>query len=202
MDKEILTFENIEIEKNEFYHHKIPIFFWRYRYGKISFSEKSYKYFIGYLYNGNKVKPLNIMLPKASAYVKVFDGQTKWMYFLIQDDDLLEKYNTVLGKVSADIKEEFHSELVYNKNYLKAKIKSYGYEVTDFYDRKIPKLDSNHTCLAVISLASAIKKDDNYCPQAFLKEFLFFIFLKKKVVRHINDNLSDFSYSSDESDEE
>ena len=29
---------------------------------KISIGEKNYKYFINYLYNGNKVKPLNIML--------------------------------------------------------------------------------------------------------------------------------------------
>ena len=44
---------------------------------KISFGEKNYKHFIGYLYNVNKVKPLNIMLPKASAYVKSYKGQTK-----------------------------------------------------------------------------------------------------------------------------
>ena len=31
------------------------------------------------------------MLPKTSAYVKIYDGQTKWMYFLIEDDDLLGK---------------------------------------------------------------------------------------------------------------
>ena len=31
------------------------------------------------------------MLPKTSAYVKSYDGQTKWMYFLIEHDDLLEK---------------------------------------------------------------------------------------------------------------
>ena len=42
------------------------------------------------MYNDKKVKPLHIMLPKASAYVKSYDGQTKWMYFLIEDDDLLE----------------------------------------------------------------------------------------------------------------
>ena len=35
------------------------------------------------------------MLPKTSAYVKIYDGQTKWMYFLIEDDDLLEKYNII-----------------------------------------------------------------------------------------------------------
>ena len=54
---------------------------------KLSFGEKNYKYFIGYLYNGNKVKPLNIMLPKTTAYGKNCAGQTKWMYFLIEDDD-------------------------------------------------------------------------------------------------------------------
>ena len=48
---------------------------------KITFGEKSYKYFIGYLYNNIKVKPLHAMLPKRKVYVKGYDGQTKWMYF-------------------------------------------------------------------------------------------------------------------------
>ena len=43
----------------------------------ISFGEKNDKYFVGCLYNDNKVKPLNIMLPKTSAYVKSYAGQTK-----------------------------------------------------------------------------------------------------------------------------
>ena len=58
---------------------------------KISFGKNNYKYFIGYLYNDHKVKPLHIMVPKTSAYVKIYNGQTKWMHFLIEDDDLLEK---------------------------------------------------------------------------------------------------------------
>ena len=64
------------------------------------------------------------MLPKTTAYVKNYDGQTKWMYFLIEDNDLFEKYNTIQDKVSADIKKEFDGEPVYNKNYLKTIIKS------------------------------------------------------------------------------
>ena len=134
------------------------------------------------------------MLPKTSTYVQSYDGQTKWMNFLIEDDDLLEKYNTIW-----DIKKEFDSKPVYNKNYLKTKIKSHGNEVTDFYDKKIPKLDSNHTCLAVISLDSALKKNENYYLQVFLKKCKS---IEKKVIRHINDNLSDFSSDDDESDEE
>ena len=60
-------------------------------------------------------------------------------------------------------------------------------------------MDSNHTCLAITSLDSALKKDDNYFLHEFLKECKF---IEKKAFRYIHDNLSDFSYSSDESDEE
>ena len=79
MGTEILTFGDIEIEKNTFNHHKSPIFKIEKVLvsNKISFGEKHYKYFIGYLYNDDKVKPLHIMLPKTSAYAKRYDGQTK-----------------------------------------------------------------------------------------------------------------------------
>ena len=120
------------------------------------------------------------MLSKTSAYVKSYDGQTKWMYYLIEDDYLLEKYNTIWDKVSADIKKEFDSKPVYNKELLKAKVKSYDDEVTDVYDKKLPKVDYSHTCLAVVSLASALKKEENYYPQVFLKDCKH---IGKKVVR-------------------
>ena len=68
-----------------------------------------------------------------------------------------------------------------------------------FTTKKFEGRDPNHTYLTVISLDSALKKDDNYCPQVLLKECKY---IEKKVVRHIHDNLSDFSYSSDESNEE
>ena len=84
---------------------------------------------------------------------------------------------------------------------MQTKIKSHGDEVTDFYDKKIPKVDSNHTCLAVLTLDSAFKKGDSYYLQVFLKESKC---IEKKVMRHVNDSLNDFSSSSsfDESDEE
>ena len=50
----------------------------------ISLGEKNYKYFIGYLHNDNKVSQLHIMLPKTSTNVKSYDGETKWMYFLMK----------------------------------------------------------------------------------------------------------------------
>ena len=46
-----------------------------------------------------------------------------------------------------------------------------------------------------------LKKDESYYPQVFLKQCKY---VEKKIIRHIHDNLSDFSSSDDddESDEE
>ena len=74
------------------------------------------------MYNDHKINPLHITLPKTSAYVKSYDERTRWMYFLIEDDEILEKYNTIWDKFSVDIKKEFDNEPVYNKNFLKTKI--------------------------------------------------------------------------------
>ena len=61
---------------------------------KIS-SGENYKYFIGYLHNK--------------------------VVFLIKNDDLLETYNTIWDKFSPDIKKEFNSDPVCNKNSLEEK---------------------------------------------------------------------------------
>ena len=103
----------------------------------------------------------HIMLSKVGAYVKSYDGQTnEWMYFLLEDDDLLEKYDTIWDKVSADNKKEFDSEPVYNKKFLKTKIKPHGDKVTDFFYKEIPKVASNLTCSAIMRLDSTLKKSE------------------------------------------
>ena len=51
------------------------------------------------------------MIPKTSAYLKSYDGQTKWMYFLIENDDLLKKYNKMWDKVCADNKKDLIANL-------------------------------------------------------------------------------------------
>ena len=57
----------------------------------------------------------------------------------------------------------------------------------------------NQTCLPVIALDSALKKDDSYYPQVFLKQCKY---IEKKVVTHIHDSLSDFSSDDEKSDKE
>ena len=122
----------------------------------------------------------------------------KLMFFLIEDNNLLGKYNTIQDNLSTDIKKKINSRSLQNKTILKTKIKSHGDEVKDLYGKEIPIVDFDYTCLALISLDSALKKDKNSYPQVFLRECNY---LEKVVVRHINDNMSG-SPSSDESDKE
>ena len=56
-------------------------------------------------------------------------------------------------------------------------------------------MDSNHTCLAVINLDSALKEGKNYYPQVFLKECKY---IKKKVIRNITQDIVMVSGNSDE----
>ena len=45
-----------------------------------------------------KIRPLCLFFPKMSGYRRDFD-ETKYISFLIQDDELLEKYNEICEKL-------------------------------------------------------------------------------------------------------
>ena len=52
---------------------------------KFKHNNEGLKYFIGYQ-EGEIVKPLCIILPQISGYIKYFENRGKNMYFLIKDD--------------------------------------------------------------------------------------------------------------------
>ena len=56
-----------------------------------------------------------------SRYTRNYDDEIKYMYFLIQDDELLTKCNKILDKVSNSINIFFDSDLLYHEKYLKTK---------------------------------------------------------------------------------
>ena len=71
---------------------------------KIAISDKSEhnnngsRYLIGYKEN-DIIKPLRIVLPQMSGYIKHFDTDGKNMSFLIKDDSLLVKYNGIWNEI-------------------------------------------------------------------------------------------------------
>ena len=58
---------------------------------------------------------------------------------------------------------------------------------------KMSKTGSDYTYWAVISVDSACKEDENYYPQAFLKERKY---IEKEVIRYITKNIETISYFS------
>ena len=56
------------------------------------------KYLIGYL--DKTIRPLVLIMPKMNGYVKTFKDKTnKLIYFLIDDEKLLEKYKAIWTKI-------------------------------------------------------------------------------------------------------
>ena len=97
MGKKILKFNNIRVNKKEFHKSKQPIDLMSVNADQIVLSDKfkhseeGFKYFIGYE-KGEIVKPLCIILPQMSGYIKYFENGGKNMSFLIKDDEVWEKY--------------------------------------------------------------------------------------------------------------
>ena len=77
---------------------------------------------------------------------------------------------------------------VYNKKYLKARIKSYN-----------PKEDSQFVCLLVILINSVFRTDKNYYPQIFLEECKCVTKKKKmkKMTKYITDDVGISTNGSD-----
>ena len=110
---------------------------------------------------------------------------------MIEGDDLLEKYNTVWDKVSVNIKKNLIANLSLTKIFENWNYgDEVGDEVTDFYDKETPKVDSNHTCVAVISLDPALNKEANFYPQVFLKECTHYFHISNLVAKAPGLNLS------------
>ena len=130
------------------------------------------------------------MVPKTSAYVKRHGGETKWMYFFIEDDKLLETYNNIWKEIFSSMKKEHDCEPNWDK-------KNYGDEATDFYDKEVSRVGSSYPTLVVMVFDFVLKNGHNYYQQVFLKE-LKYIEKKKKGIRHITDELEIFSGDSDE----
>ena len=74
---------------------------------KASFGQKGYQHFIGYKYDDYKINPLCIMLSKIRGYVKSFD-ENKYFSFFIKDDKLLKLQSAMVSKKG------FDSEPIYN----------------------------------------------------------------------------------------
>ena len=128
MSEKRLKFNNISLDKKKFHKSKETIDLLSVDLDQIVVSYKfkhngkGFKYFIGYQ-EGEIVKPLCIILPQMSGYIKYFENGGKSMSFLIKDDEVWDKYDKIWDVIKDKLGIKFHSEPVYEYKYLKAKVR-------------------------------------------------------------------------------
>ena len=61
---------------------------------KFKHSDDGFKYFIGYK-EGEIVKPLCIILPQMTGYIKYFENGSKNISSMVKNDDVLHEYNEI-----------------------------------------------------------------------------------------------------------
>ena len=126
MSEKTMKFNNIILNKKEFHKPKESVDLLSVDTDQIVVSHKFklsddvFKYFIGYR-EGEIVKPLCIILPQMSGYIKYFENGSKNMSFLIKDDEVWDKYNEIWDAIKNKLGIKFHSKPVYEQKYLKLK---------------------------------------------------------------------------------
>ena len=137
---------------------------------KFKHNNEGFKYFIGYQ-EGEIVKPLCIILPQMSGYIKYFENGGKNMSFLIKDDEVWEKYKQSWDVIKNKLGIKFHSEPIYKQKYLKAKVREFdGVIKTNFLGNDMPKENMYYTCITCITIGSDMRIDKKSHLQVYLKE--------------------------------
>ena len=194
MAEQTLKFDNIRVNKKEFHKSKQPINLMSVNVDQIfvsdkfKYSDEGYKYFISYQEN-EIAKPLCIILPQISGYIKYFKNGVKNMSFFLKNDKVLDKYNEIWDVIKNKLKIKFHSLPVYDEKYLKTKVREYGGKVkTNFLGNGVPEENSHYTRVACITIDSIMRMEKKNHPQVYLKECKYKI-KKIQMSRFINNEL-------------
>ena len=207
MSEKTLKFNNIRVNKKEFHKSKQPIDFMSVNTehivtsGEFKHSDKGFKYFTGYQ-EDKIVKPVCIILPQISGYIKYFENGGKNMSLMVKDDSVLNKYNEIWNKIKEKLSMKLHSMPVHDQTYIKAKVTEFDSKTeTNFLDNKIQKKNVHYTCIACITIDSVIKLNKKNYPQVYLEECKYRV-KKMQMSRFIHAELESDSDSELETETE
>ena len=99
---------------------------------KFKHSDEGFKYFIDYQ-KGKILKPLCIILPQMSGYIKHFENGGTNMSFLIKDDEVWEKYEQIWDVIKYTLSIKFHSKPIHEHKYLKAKVREFDFVIKTIF---------------------------------------------------------------------
>ena len=133
-----------------------------------------------------------------SGYIKCFESGAKNMSSIIKGDDVLDKYNEIRDKIKERLNIKFHSILVYDEKYIKAKVIEFNDVIkTNFLGDEIPKESMHYTCIAYITIDSVMRMEKKNYPQVYLEEFKYKM-KKTKMSKFIDIELESESQSESE----
>ena len=114
---------------------------------------------LNFLLVRKKVKLLNCYaLSYLKGYIKYFENRRKSMFFIIKDDDVLDKYNEIQVKIKETLNIKFHSTPVYDEQYIKAKVREFNCVIkTNILGDEIPKESAHYTCIAYVTIDSVLR---------------------------------------------
>ena len=205
MSKQTLVFNDIEINKKDFYASKkaIPLNLVNANNIVVSYRVKqnndTYKYFIGYSHDDGVIKNLCVILPQMSGYIRYFENGGKNMSFEIEDEDVYLKYNEIWNKIKRILNLKFHSQPIYDDKYIKTKVKTFNNSInTLFSGDETPKEKNHYVCISAICIDSVLRRDNKNYPQVYLEQCKYKI-RNREVVSFIDDEVDRSSdYESDE----
>ena len=166
---------------------------------KFKHNDEGFKNFIGYL-KGEIVKPLCTILPQMSEYIKYFENGSKNMSFLIKDDEVWDKYDTIWDVIKNKLNIKFHIEHVYEYKYLKAKAREFnGVIKTNFLNNGMPKENIHYSCIACITIDSVINFNQKNHLQVYLEQCKYRV-KKTQMPKPIKNELKSDSESDSDLD--
>ena len=208
MSSRKIKFGDKEVDKKEFYSSKQAISLDSVDLNKIFVSNKwkindtTYKYLCRYL-NNDTIQPLCVILPQMNGNIKYFDDGGKNMSFVMDNEEIYEKYNEIWEVVRKHLKLKFTVGPVRDDKYIVAKLKIFSrINRTTFTDNAIPIEKKNHyTCIAVIDIDSVLKIDNKRAyPQAYLEQCKYKL-KKRRVVDFIDEEIIDEDSENDSYEE-
>ena len=102
---------------------------------KFKLNDDGCKCFTGYS-DGDLIKPLCIILPQMSGYIKYFDNGGKSMSFKIEDESVDLKYSEIWNKIKRLLGTRCHSQPIYDNKYIKTKVKTFGGVISTFFFKR------------------------------------------------------------------
>ena len=190
----MVRFGEKEIVKEKFCAAKKPIIIWYVNVDNIVISElikPKTKYLIGIKFD-KAIRPLVLIMPKISGYVKTFkgkEGNYKLMSFHINNEKLLQKHKTIWPKTE-DLKFfELNALPFYDDRYIKTKIRTYGGKVyTNIRGLNVPGDYIECESFTVISINSLLAFDEKYYLQVDLDNCAYKI-INKQLTDYLDEHV-------------